>query len=232
MAIHVITSPGVISRKNAKRYLSEHLTLPETVTKIEEETFFRQPKIQSVSFSNALESIGARAFQDCIHLTELHLPDSLQRIETEAFSGCKALLEVAFPASVKNISDRCFYRCRGLEKIIIPEGIQRIGAEAFYFASISELELPSTLLTIKDKAFFRCNRLTNVVIPKNVTHIGMEAFHGCNYLKTLEIAHDPDFIGVKIVNRSTTIRCYEGSKADDYCKKFEIPTEYIVDNEF
>ena len=230
MAIHVITSLGAISRKNAKRYLSEHLTIPETVTKIEEEAFFRQPKIQSVSFSNALESIGARAFQDCIHLTKLHLPDSLQRIETEAFSGCKALVEVAFPATMKNISDRCFYRCRGLEKIIIPEGIQRIGVEAFYFASISELELPSTLLTIKDKAFFRCNRLTNVVIPKNVTHIGMEAFHGCNYLKTLEIAHDPDFIGVKIVNRSTTIRCYKGSKVDDYCKKFEIPTEYIVDN--
>lgn len=231
MAIHVITSPWVISRKNAKRYLSEHLIIPETVTKIEEEAFFRQPKIQSVCFSDKLESIGARAFQDCIHLKNFVLPNSLQRIETEAFSGCKTLTEISLPASMKNISDRCFYRCRGLEKILIPEGIQRIGAEAFYFASITDLVLPSTLLSIKDKAFFRCNRLTNVVIPKSVNHVGMEAFHGCNYLKTLEIAHDPDFIGVKIVNKSTTIRCYEGSKVDVYCKKFEIPTEYIVDNE-
>lgn len=227
MAIHVITSPGVISRKNAKRYLGDCLIVPDTVTSIEEESFARQPKIRSIQFSNSLSHIGPRAFIDCIHLTELHMPDTITAFGKEAFSGCKGLKTVYISASVKNIPERAFYKCRGMESVLLPEGIQKIGEEAFYFASIKELSIPSTVVSIKDKAFFRCNRLTSVVIPSNVKHLGTEIFHGCNYLKTLEIAYDPEYIGHNIVNRSTTIRCCQGSKVDIYCKNHEIPTEYI-----
>lgn len=227
MTIHVIISPGVISRKNAKRYLSEHLVIPGTIRKIEEEAFLRQSQIKTVHFSNGLKMICARAFQDCTHLSEITFPESLITMEKECFSGCRELTSVSIPASIKNIPERAFYKCRGLEKLTIPEGIRKIGIEAFFFASMRELHLPSTLVSLKDRAFFRCNRLTSVVIPPNVERIGDEVFHGCNYLKTLEIAYDPIFIGERIVNRSTTIRCYKDSKVDAYCKKAEIPTEYI-----
>ena len=36
MAIHVITSSGVVSRKNAKRYLAEEIIFPETIKTIED----------------------------------------------------------------------------------------------------------------------------------------------------------------------------------------------------
>ena len=227
MTIHVVTSPGVISRKNAKRYLSEHLIFPETVTSIEEEAFMRQPCIKNIIFPEGLEHIGARAFQDCIHLQELDLPDSLTAIDKEAFSGCKGLTTVNLPSTIKNIPDGAFYKCRKLENILIPEGVQKIGENAFYFANIAELHLPSTLTAIKDKAFFRCNRLTSVIIPPSVERIGEEAFHGCNHLKFLEIAHEPRYIGARVVNKATTIRCYKNSKVDVYCQKNQIPTDYI-----
>ena len=158
------------------------------------------------------------------------MPNTITSFDKEAFSGCKGLKTVAISSSVKNIPERAFYKCRGMETLILPEGIKKIGKEAFYFASIKELTIPSTVVSIKDKAFFRCNRLTSVVLPHNVMHIGEEVFHGCNYLKTLEISYDPDYIGRSIVNRSTIIRCYQGSKVDAYCQKNEIPTEYILDN--
>jgi hypothetical protein len=227
MTIHVVTSPGVISRKNAKRYLAEHLIFPDTVTTIEEDSYFRQPVIKRITFPNGLVHIGARAFQDCIHLQDLSLPDSLNSFDKESFSGCKALSFVRIPSAIKNIPDRAFYKCRNLETLEIPEGIQKIGQEAFYFASITELNLPSTVTVIKDKAFFRCNRLTTVTIPPSVERIGEEAFHGCNHLKVLEIAHEPRYIGERVVNKSTTIRCYKDSKVDIYCQKNQIPTEYI-----
>ena len=227
MAIHVITTPEVISRKNAKRYLSEHLTLPSTVKKIEEDAFARQAKIESIQFPESLLHISARAFMDCIHLKELDLPDTLQQFDKECFSGCKALSYVKLSKSLKNIPDRAFYRCRNLSEIEIPEGIQKIGEEAFYFANIEKLQIPSTVTAIKSKAFFRCNRLTSVIIPSNVMRIEDEAFHGCNYLKILEIAYEPKYIGERIVNRSSTIRCYKDSKVDRYCQEYEIPTEYI-----
>ena len=227
MTIHVVTSPGVISRKNAKRYLSEHLIFPDTVTTIEEDSYFSQPAIKRVTFPYGLVHIGARAFQDCIHLQELSLPDSLKSFDKESFSGCKALPFVRIPSSVKNIPDRAFYKCRNLENLEIPEGIHKIGQEAFYFANITELKLPSTVTVIKDKAFFRCNRLTSVTIPPSVERIGEEAFHGCNHLKVLEIAHEPRYIGERVVNKATAIRCYKDSKVDSYCQKNQIPTEYI-----
>ena len=227
MTIHVVTSPGVISRKNAKRYLSEHLIFPENVTSIEEEAFMRQPCIKKITFPEGLEHIGARTFQDCIHLEELNLPDSLTAFDKEAFSGCKGLTTVNLPSSLKNIPDKAFYKCRKLENILLPEGIQKIGEGAFYFANIAELHLPSTITAIKDKAFFRCNRLTSVTIPPSVERIGEEAFHGCNHLKVLEIAHEPRYIGERVVNRSTKIRCYKNSKVDVYCQKNQILAEYI-----
>ena len=230
MTIHVIATPKVVSRKNAKRFLCEHLIFPNTIETIDEETFARQAKIQSVQFSEGLLHIGAKAFQDCIHLKELYLPDSLASFDKEAFSGCKGLHYVKLSSGLKNIPDRAFYKCRNLENILFPEGIRKIGEGAFYFAAIKELSLPSTILTIKRKAFFRCNQLTFVKIPPSVERIEDEAFHGCNRLKVLEIAHDPKCIGEHVVNRSTTIRCYEGSKVDAYCQKNEIPTEYILDN--
>lgn len=229
MTVYMVASPKSISRRNFKRYLAEHLRLPRTVKRVEEEAFLRQEKIKSVTFPDGLTSIGAGAFQGCIHLKELVIPDSLLFMEKEVFSGCRDLSSVRLSSALNNIPDRAFYKCRKLTQIDFPEGLQKIGAEAFYFAGISELRIPSTVTTIKDRAFFRCSQLTSVKLPSNVARIGSEVFHGCNQLKTLEIAYDPIYIGERIVNRSTKIRCYEGSTVDAYCKKNEIPTEYIVD---
>ena len=46
-------------------------------------------------------------------------------------------------------------------------------------------------------------------------------------LKVVEIAHEPEFIGDWIVNKSTVIRCRKDSKVEAYCKKFEFAVEYI-----
>ena len=85
MAVHVITSPKVISRKNANQYLAEQITFPQTVTAIEEEAFFRKHQIKSVIFPETVTSIGARAFQDCIHLNQMELPKILSHSVKQFF---------------------------------------------------------------------------------------------------------------------------------------------------
>lgn len=67
----------------------------------------------------------------------------------------------------------------------------------------------------------------HLIFPATVTTIEEEAFHGCNHLKVLEIAHEPRYIGERVVNRSTKIRCYKNSKVDVYCQKNQILAEYI-----
>jgi hypothetical protein len=98
---------------------------------------------------------------------------------------------------------------------------------AFYFCGMEKLELPDTLETIDVKTFFKCTQLKEVKIPVSVRSIERGAFHGCNRLKILEFRHDPDFIGEELINKSTRIRCYQGSKVDAYCQEHDYITEYI-----
>lgn len=108
-----------------------------------------------------------------------------------------------------------------------PEGLKRIGKEAFYFCAIEELHLPQSLEFLDESAFFKCMNLTYVCLLTNIHYIGKWVFHGCNRMKYLEIRHDPDFIGPWIINRACTIRCYKGSKVDEYCKEFDFKVEYL-----
>ena len=43
----------------------------------------------------------------------------------------------------------------------------------------------------------------------------------------MEIHHDPEHIGSKIVNKNCTIRCKKGSKVDLYCEEQGLKREYI-----
>ena len=116
-----------------------------------------------------------------------------------------------------------------MKLVRFPEGLKYIGENAFYFCGIDSLVLPQSLEELGDSAFFKCTNLIDAELPPKIKKIGKWAFHGCSRLKTLTIRHDPEEIGPWICNRATTIRCYEGSKIDDYCKEYGFPVEYLVD---
>ena len=156
-----------------------------------------------------------------------HPQSQVQKIQKRAFSECKSLTTLILPPGLTEINDHAFYRCKSLDTIQFPEHLRRIGGQAFYFCGFPSIELPDSLEILEESAFFKCTQLTYVRIPKNVRFIGKWAFHGCNRLQYLEIRHDPDFIGEWIINRSATIRCYQGSKVDQYCQASGFKTEYL-----
>ena len=82
-------------------------------------------------------------------------------------------------------------------------------------------------IVVDQRAFFGCKKLKEVYIPENIMYLGEEVFHGCNRLEYLEIHHDPEHIGSKIVNKNCTIRCKKGSKVDLYCEEQGLKREYI-----
>lgn len=145
----------------------------------------------------------------------------------EVFYGCESLKEIKIPKSVQEIKSRAFYKCLNLEKVEFPLALRKIDSQAFYQTALKELELPDGLREIGDSAFLKCNNLESVKIPESVKRIEKWAFHGCHRLKVVEIAHEPEFIGDWIVNKSTVIRCRKDSKVEAYCKKFEFAVEYI-----
>ena len=128
---------------------------------------------------------------------------------------------------MSEIDDRAFYKCKKLEHINFPNGLKTIGKQAFYFCGMKNLKLPDSLEFLDDSSFFKCNNLTHVTLPANVRYLGKWIFHGCNRLQYLEIRHDPEFIGPRIINKAAYIRCYKGSKVDRYCQESGFRVEYI-----
>ena len=70
----------------------EKITLPKTVESIGEYAFAQCKKLKKVTFSGtALQTIGARAFNDCVSLQKLTLPSSLIGMGDHALLGCTSL---------------------------------------------------------------------------------------------------------------------------------------------
>ena len=67
--------------------------------------------------------------------------------------------------------------------------------------------MPTTLSYIGENAFVNCKFLNQVIIPENVTQIHPRAFTLCPRI---------------------TIRCYKNSVAEEFCKKYYIPFEYLT----
>ena len=76
----------------------------------------------------------------------------------------------------------------------------------------------SILSYIGEDAFSKNHYLREVVLPESVKSIENGAFRSCIRLQAVEIRHDPEVLGERIVNGNTAIRCYPGSKVEEYCK--------------
>ena len=83
---------GVLS-SFAPAGLTEY-TIPDSVTSIGNDVFYRCTSLTSVTIPNSVTSIGAYAFNNCTSLTSVTIPDSVTSIVKGAFNRCTSLKEV------------------------------------------------------------------------------------------------------------------------------------------
>ena len=110
-------------------------------------------------------SIGERAFDGCINVTNITIPCSVINIKTFAFNGCWKLTSVRIPSSVTSIGESAFMNCDGLINMMIPSSVTSIGKWAFMC----------------------CRHLPSVSIPASVTSIGFNAFADCPALTSIHV---------------------------------------------
>ena len=156
----------------------ENISIPDTVTTIENKAFYNCTALTSVSFGNSskLVTIGDSAFEDCPMLGGIILPKFTNSIGKKAFfvnvkkHENPEFKEASIPDSIKTIGDSAFQGCINLEKVDFTEGDTgnedgQIGASCFS----------------------GCNKLTGIDIPRKIKSIGKEAFNGCSSLATLTL---------------------------------------------
>ena len=117
------------------------LSIGNTITQIDEGTFYKCSNLSNVVFPNSISIICERAFQDCSGLRNIIIPPNV-KINEYAFNNCKNLENILLEASSDDewtydelIGPYCFSNCNKLSNAIIEQhftyGMGGIGLNAF-----------------------------------------------------------------------------------------------------
>ncbi len=160
------------------------VTIPDSVTNIEENAFYSCESLTSVTIGNSVTSIGDSAFSSCNLLTVVNISDLANWCNIDfctnfaddycsnpLFSAHNLYLngtlvtDLVIPDSVTAVNDFAFAGCTSLTSVTIPDSVTSIGYSAFE----------------------NCTSLTSVSIPESVTKINSWAFENCSFLNSIHI---------------------------------------------
>lgn len=107
------------------------IVIPNSVTSIATNAFYRCTDLTSVEIPNSIINIGDYAFQYCTNLTQVNLPNSIMRIGNYAFSDCEGLKHITIPSSVQMFENYAFEGCTNLTTVVFEDGIKNIPENTF-----------------------------------------------------------------------------------------------------
>jgi len=107
------------------------VTIPNSVTRIENNTFYCCTSLTSITIPNSVTSIGSEAFSYCTSLASVALSNSITNIARGLFRSCTSLTKVKIPGRVTSIGDDAFHDCINLTTVTILGTVSNIGLSAF-----------------------------------------------------------------------------------------------------
>ncbi len=197
------------------------LIIPESITEIKNNAF-TGASIKSVTIHDSVNSIGDRAFNNCLSLNAVNGANSVEFFGNNTFTLTPWLENSAKSAEggMVIIGRGVLLHCAGEQKnVIIPDSVKSICSTAFSDSDDSDIEsvtIGAGVAELKNISFG--NSLVKLVIPATVTEIE-------NLIVPTHVEGDKDF-GIEYVE-GTTIYCAPGSAAEEYAKTNDIPFEYI-----
>ncbi|MBQ1555331.1 MAG: leucine-rich repeat protein, partial [Clostridia bacterium] len=99
------------------------VTIPNSVTSIDQSDFSNCKGLTSVTICNSVTSIDQYAFSGCTGLTSVTIPNSVTLIGASAFSSCTGLTSVTIGNSVKTIGWSAFFGCTDIKDVYYSDTI-------------------------------------------------------------------------------------------------------------
>ncbi len=169
------------------------VTIPDTVTEIEEDAFRGCTGSTDVKLPKNLKTLGKDAFNGCTGLTSVLIPKTVKNTHSyydgiySPFRGCNNLQEIKFEDGMTRIPNSILCFCAAKLDIVIPSSVTEIGECAFLNSGLVTVTIPDTVTKIENGAFSGCIGLTDVKLPKNLKTLGKDAFNGCTGLTSVLI---------------------------------------------
>ena len=203
------------------------LRLPESVKTLDSYSLYRCESLKYLN-TEGITTLKTHALAYCAALESLTLTNALQSVELGALEGCNGLRRLTLPflgqgegendylaylfgaadpmfsasfyptgsglqsvtvtGSLKTLGDYAFFGCTSLISVSLPSSVTTIGVRAFSGCRrLQELTLPSALTTIRENAFYGCAALTTLTLNEGLTAIGVNAFAECTGLETVSL---------------------------------------------
>ncbi len=106
------------------------VSVPDTVTTMEEEVFGFCESLTRVKLPKNITSIPEYMFFSCENLESVQMPAAITAVSGYAFWGCAKLASIDLTDTPTSIGERAFYGCDNLAKIVIPESVTYLGNSA------------------------------------------------------------------------------------------------------
>jgi hypothetical protein len=107
------------------------ITIPGSVTSIEEYAFSGCHYLTSITIPGSVTSIGFQAFGYCSNLNSVTILHGVTSIKEGAFYDCTSLIDIWLPDSLTNIELGAFYLCDSLSARTVIDIASRFGLQVF-----------------------------------------------------------------------------------------------------
>ena len=146
-----------------------NVTFPDALNYIGDKAFKGCTALKRVNLTPAmkratprLKSIEFQAFKDCVSLETVRLSQSVETLCWGVFDGCSSLTEIELSQALKTIGGEAFKGCSSLEKIALPASLELIGKEAFRSTGVKRVVIPAAVKEIREMPFAECNALSEI----------------------------------------------------------------------
>lgn len=222
-----------------------NLTIPDCVTAIGDEAFYKCNKLESINIPSSVKSVGSMAFGQCdalkaVNITDLsawcdinfkgYLSNPLNQARNLYLNG-ELVTELVVPEDVAKIKDYSFTWCANLKSVTIGDNVAKIGFDAFKRCyNLKKITLGQYVERISGEAFYGCDALEYIyltgVIPAKVA---ASAFTSEHYEKV--ILHVPEsaieaYRTADVWKEFKNIQAYETAGIDD-CEMNSVACEYV-----
>lgn len=165
--------------------------IPDGITEIGMSAF-EESGLESVVIPDSVTNLAEDAFFRCTRLKNVKLSKNMREIATASFCQCKALVEVKIPEGIEVIGRYAFRGCTSLNRVVIPQASGKSARKHFRLLFSDQPEIADGLMVIDKCAFARCTSLPHVILPDSVKVIESGAFENCSSLTPVKHASDAD----------------------------------------
>lgn len=164
------------------------MTLSQDLRSIGAKAFYGCKNLEWIQRNYAMiESIGDCAFMNCKSLKYINFIDNVQFLGRSVFAGMDKLESIRLPQTINRIPEFTFFECESLKDVEIPESVSVIESFSFQHTAITHLTIPNRVVKLGDAVFSRCFQLEQVTLPNRLKVIPERTFSSCKYLREIEI---------------------------------------------